>query len=145
MHANDLRDQRDVLVDSLSKIVKINVVESADGQVNINVGNHQLVDRQTRPSDGGQPGRGRVYPGPVEPDKTAATVVGSNAPGTIAGTLTINGIAVDLTAIATPRTPAGDCSRDQCDRRPWRRWRSGGQSEQRWCARADLDGSWFDR
>lgn len=45
MHANDLRDQRDQLTDSLSKLVKINAVESADGQVLINVGNRQLVDR----------------------------------------------------------------------------------------------------
>jgi flagellar hook-associated protein 1 FlgK len=47
MHANDLRDQRDQLVDSLSKLVKINVVESSDGSVYINVGNHQLVERST--------------------------------------------------------------------------------------------------
>lgn len=105
MHANDLRDQRDVLVDSLSKLVKINVVESSDGQVSINVGNHQLVDRQTVHPMVANPAAG-AFTQVQWNDKTAATVVGSNAPGTIAGTLNINGIAVDLTAIATPRTPA---------------------------------------
>ena len=45
MHANDLRDQRDLLVDQLSSLVKVSINESSDGQVSINVGNHQLVDR----------------------------------------------------------------------------------------------------
>jgi flagellar hook-associated protein 1 len=45
MQPNDLRDQRDVLVDSLSKLVKINAIETPDGQVSINVGNHTLIDR----------------------------------------------------------------------------------------------------
>jgi flagellar hook-associated protein 1 FlgK len=45
MHANDLRDQRDQLLDKLSSLVKINYTESADGQVSVYVGNRQLVDR----------------------------------------------------------------------------------------------------
>ena len=45
MHANDLRDQRDLLVDKLSQVMKVNTVEALDGSLNIYVGNHQLVDR----------------------------------------------------------------------------------------------------
>ena len=45
MHANDLRDQRDQLLNKLSNLVKINYTESGDGQVSVYVGNRQLVDR----------------------------------------------------------------------------------------------------
>lgn len=45
LKANDLRDQRDKLLDSLSRLVKITTVESAEGSVNVFVGSHQLVDR----------------------------------------------------------------------------------------------------
>jgi flagellar hook-associated protein 1 len=45
MHANDLRDQRDQLVNKLSSLVKINYTESGDGQLSVYVGNRQLVDR----------------------------------------------------------------------------------------------------
>jgi flagellar hook-associated protein 1 FlgK len=45
LRANDLRDQRDLLVDKLSSLVKVTAVESAEGSLNIFVGNHQLVNR----------------------------------------------------------------------------------------------------
>jgi flagellar hook-associated protein 1 FlgK len=45
MKANDLRDQRDLLLDKLSSLVKFTSVESSEGSVSIYVGNHQLVDR----------------------------------------------------------------------------------------------------
>jgi flagellar hook-associated protein 1 FlgK len=45
MHANDLRDQRDQLLNKLSSLAKINYTESGDGQVSVYVGNRQLVDR----------------------------------------------------------------------------------------------------
>ena len=45
MHANDLRDQRDVLLDKLSSLVNISTTESADGQDTVYVNGHQLVDR----------------------------------------------------------------------------------------------------
>ncbi len=45
MHANDLRDQRDQLLDKLSSLVKISTTESADGQDTVYVNGHQLVDR----------------------------------------------------------------------------------------------------
>jgi len=45
MKANDLRDQRDLVLDKLSSLVKFTSVESAEGSVNVYVGNHQLVDR----------------------------------------------------------------------------------------------------
>src|SRR6185437_527246 len=45
MHANDLRDQRDALLDKLSSLVKISTTESADGQDTVYVNGHQLVDR----------------------------------------------------------------------------------------------------
>ncbi|MBV8716337.1 MAG: flagellar hook-associated protein FlgK [Chloroflexi bacterium] len=45
MHANDLRDQRDQLLDQLSQLVKVTSTESADGQVSLYVNGHQLVDR----------------------------------------------------------------------------------------------------
>jgi flagellar hook-associated protein 1 FlgK len=103
MHANDLRDQRDQLVDSLSKLVKINTVESSDGQLSINVGNHQLVDRQLVHSMAANAAAG-AFSQVQWPDPTSTTVTGSSAAGTIPGTLTINGVPVDLTAIATPRS-----------------------------------------
>ena len=45
MHANDLRDQRDLLVDKLSQLVKVNTTESPDGQLSLYINGHQLVDR----------------------------------------------------------------------------------------------------
>jgi flagellar hook-associated protein 1 FlgK len=45
LKANDLRDQRDLLVDKLSQLVKITTDESATGAISIHVGGHQLVDR----------------------------------------------------------------------------------------------------
>lgn len=45
MHANDLRDQRDQLIDKLSQLVKVSTVEAADGQVSVYLSNRQLVDR----------------------------------------------------------------------------------------------------
>jgi flagellar hook-associated protein 1 FlgK len=47
MKANDLRDQRDLLVDKLSELVKVTPVESAEGSLSVYVGGHQLVDRYT--------------------------------------------------------------------------------------------------
>ena len=47
MHANDLRDQRDQLLDKLSSLVKVTTVESSDGQVSVFAGGHQLIDRST--------------------------------------------------------------------------------------------------
>jgi flagellar hook-associated protein 1 FlgK len=46
MHANDLRDQRDQLVDKLSSLVKVTMVEASNGQVAVYVGNRALVDRE---------------------------------------------------------------------------------------------------
>jgi flagellar hook-associated protein 1 len=45
MKANDLRDQRDLVLDKLSSLVKFTPVESSEGSVSIYIGNHQLVDR----------------------------------------------------------------------------------------------------
>jgi flagellar hook-associated protein 1 len=45
MKANDLRDQRDQLVDKLSSLVKVTSVENSDGEVSIYLGGQQLVDR----------------------------------------------------------------------------------------------------
>jgi flagellar hook-associated protein 1 FlgK len=45
MHANDLRDQRDMLVDELSKRVKVTSVEASNGEISVYVGNRALVDR----------------------------------------------------------------------------------------------------
>jgi flagellar hook-associated protein 1 FlgK len=47
LKANDLRDQRDLLIDKLSSVVKITAVESGEGSVSIYIGNHQLVNRST--------------------------------------------------------------------------------------------------
>lgn len=47
MQPNDLRDQRDLLVDKLSQVMKVTTIESPDGSLNVYVGNHQLVDRNT--------------------------------------------------------------------------------------------------
>lgn len=45
MKANDLRDQRDLLVDKLSEIIKVSTVESSEGSVSVYIGGRQLVDR----------------------------------------------------------------------------------------------------
>jgi flagellar hook-associated protein 1 FlgK len=45
MHANDLRDQRDLLMDELSKRVKVTSVEATNGQTSVYIGNRALVDR----------------------------------------------------------------------------------------------------
>lgn len=43
-NANDLRDQRDLLVDELSKLVNVNVQEMSNGTYTINVGNVTVVE-----------------------------------------------------------------------------------------------------
>ena len=103
MHANDLRDQRDLLVDKLSSFVKINVVESADGSVNINVGNHQLVDRSTAHPMVANTTIG-AFAQVQWADSTSATVTGSSVAQTIGtgGTLSINSIPVTLPTGSTP-------------------------------------------
>jgi flagellar hook-associated protein 1 FlgK len=45
MHANDLRDQRDQLMDKLSQLAKVTSSESANGQLSVYINGHQLVDR----------------------------------------------------------------------------------------------------
>ncbi|MCL6460200.1 MAG: flagellar hook-associated protein FlgK, partial [Gorillibacterium sp.] len=45
-NANDLRDQRDVLVDDLSKIVNISVTETSSGYI-VKMGNQELVNGKT--------------------------------------------------------------------------------------------------
>ena len=47
MKANDLRDQRDQLLDKLSGLAKVTYVESSEGSVSVYLGSHQLVDRET--------------------------------------------------------------------------------------------------
>jgi flagellar hook-associated protein 1 len=47
MKANDLRDQRDQLLDKLSGLAKVTYVESNEGSVSVYLGSHQLVDRDT--------------------------------------------------------------------------------------------------
>lgn len=44
---NDLRDQRDLLVDNLSKLTDISVTESADGKISVGIGGQLLVDSST--------------------------------------------------------------------------------------------------
>ena len=46
MHANDLRDQRDAILDELSKGVKVSVVEASNGAISVYLGNRALVDRE---------------------------------------------------------------------------------------------------
>ena len=45
MKANDLRDQRDQLLDKLSGLAKVTYVESGEGSVSVYLGSRQLVDR----------------------------------------------------------------------------------------------------
>jgi flagellar hook-associated protein 1 FlgK len=45
LHANDLRDQRDQILDQLSKLARVTYVESAGGALSVYVGGRQLVDR----------------------------------------------------------------------------------------------------
>lgn len=44
IHANDLRDRRELLVDDLAKIVNVKVNESANGKYNVSVGGITIVD-----------------------------------------------------------------------------------------------------
>jgi flagellar hook-associated protein FlgK len=109
MHANDLRDQRDQLVDSLSKLVKINVVESPDGSVSINVGNHQLVSRETVHAMVANAGAGKFTQ--VEWDdatKMSATGSAPAQPIGTGGTLLINNVSVTLAAGRTPSQVVAD-------------------------------------
>ena len=54
--ANDFRDRRDVLMDSLSKLVGVTSTENTDGSINVTMGAQVLVngtagqDRPGRPS-----------------------------------------------------------------------------------------------
>jgi len=45
MQPNDLKDQRDQLIDKLSSLIKVSTVQNADGEVSIYVNSRQLVDR----------------------------------------------------------------------------------------------------
>jgi len=45
--ASDLRDKRDLLIDELSGLAKIQVFESADGSVSVKIGSESLVERST--------------------------------------------------------------------------------------------------
>jgi flagellar hook-associated protein 1 FlgK len=104
MHANDLRDQRDQLVDALSKLVKINTVESSDGAININVGNHQLVERSTAHTMVANTTVG-AFTQVQWTGTTSGILTGTSAAQNIpaAGmTLTINNVAVVLPAGRTP-------------------------------------------
>ncbi len=62
MKANDLRDQRDKMLDDLSKLVKVNYAEASDSQLTVYVGSRPLVDRdrvnelETAASDPSAPG-----------------------------------------------------------------------------------------
>jgi flagellar hook-associated protein 1 len=62
MTANDLRDQRDLILDKLSSLVKFTSVESAGGAVSVYVGNHQLVDRDQTHSLGVDSSSGKNQP-----------------------------------------------------------------------------------
>lgn len=44
-HANDLRDRRDLLIDNLSSLVDVNVVEDTDGSARVYIGAMAVVDR----------------------------------------------------------------------------------------------------
>lgn len=44
---NDLRDQRDLLLDKLSKLTDISVTESANGKISVGIGGQLLVDSAT--------------------------------------------------------------------------------------------------
>ncbi len=46
-NANDFRDQRNVLIDSLSKLMNVNVQEMNDGQVDVTIGGYYLVNRSS--------------------------------------------------------------------------------------------------
>lgn len=46
-HANDLRDRRDLLVEKLSKLTDVNVIEQPNGQVDIDVNGDVLVAGET--------------------------------------------------------------------------------------------------
>ncbi len=71
MKANDLRDQRDLILDKLSSLVKITTVESSEGSVNVFVGNHQLVDRDQVHTMGVNSTSGKSQP--VWTDSTPST------------------------------------------------------------------------
>jgi flagellar hook-associated protein FlgK len=109
MKANDLRDQRDLAVDRLSSMVKINVSESANGQLNINVGNHQLVDRdEVHPMQAGPTATGVQVQWSAGSAAVATGSISSPAPAVVTGgSMSINGISVATVAGQSAATVAG--------------------------------------
>jgi flagellar hook-associated protein 1 len=110
MKANDLRDQRDLVVDHLSSLVKINVSESASGQLNINVGNHQLVDRDiVHPMQAGTTAAGTQIQWSAGTAAVATGSISTPAPtvGT-GGSMSINGVSVATSAGQSAATVAGN-------------------------------------
>jgi flagellar hook-associated protein 1 len=112
MHANDLRDQRDLLVDQLSSLVKVSINESADGQVSINVGSHQLVDRNVVHPMVANTNAGaftQVQWSPANP-LTFASMTGAAQPAPPAaplavvsgGSIVVNGVSVTIAPNDTP-------------------------------------------
>ena len=82
MKANDLRDQRDLVLDKLSSVIKFTAVESAEGSVNVYIGSHQLVDRSQVHSMGvdGSSGKNQPVWTDVTPN-TPVTVVDGKLQG----------------------------------------------------------------
>jgi flagellar hook-associated protein 1 FlgK len=82
MKANDLRDQRDLVLDKLSSLVKFTAVESSEGSVNVYIGSHQLVDRSQVHSMGvdGSSGKNQPVWTDVTPN-TPVTVVDGKLQG----------------------------------------------------------------
>ncbi|WP_043930485.1 flagellar hook-associated protein FlgK [Bacillus sp. EB01] len=67
---NDLYDQRDVLIDRLSKLVNVNVTPGANGMVNVSAGNGVLVSGHTpgKLTIGYDPATGLVDPDEIQID-----------------------------------------------------------------------------
>jgi flagellar hook-associated protein 1 len=112
MHANDLRDQRDLLVDQLSSLVKVTINESSNGQVSINVGSHQLVDRDVVHPMMANTNAGpftQVQWNPPTPLTFAATAGAAQPPlpapplaVATGGSMVVNGVSVAIAAGDTP-------------------------------------------
>ncbi len=62
LRANDLRDQRDQVLDQLSSLTKFTAVESSEGSVSVFISNHKLVDRDQVNKLGVDSTSGRAQP-----------------------------------------------------------------------------------
>ncbi|HLK57575.1 MAG TPA: flagellar hook-associated protein FlgK [Chthonomonadaceae bacterium] len=107
-HPNDLEDQRDNLVDQLSQIADVQVVEVRDpqsnqdtGEVNVNVGGYALVQGDTANALPTQVTTSNGVLGLVTPSNDTIPLNGGNLYGLIKATTLVSGYLKNLDSLAS--------------------------------------------